>query len=82
MSKIHSRSGAIMVRVHALSVVDRGFEPRLGQTKDYTIDIYCFSAEHTALRRKIKDWFSRNQVNVSEWATYLSADFCFSDLAL
>ena len=82
MSKIHSRSGGIMVRVHALSAVDRGFEPRSGQTKNYTIDIYCFSAKHTALRRKIKDWFSPNHANVSEWATYLSADCCFSELAL
>jgi hypothetical protein len=82
MSNIHSRSGGIMVRVHALSAVDRGFKPRSGQTKDYKIDIYCFSAKHTALRRKIKDWFAGNQANVSEWATCLSADCCFSDLAL
>ena len=61
MSNIHSRSGGIMVRVHALSAVDRGFKPRSGQTKDYKIDIYCFSAKHTALRRKIKDWFAGNQ---------------------
>jgi len=27
----------------------------------------CFSATHTALRRKNKDWFARNQDNVSEW---------------
>jgi hypothetical protein len=29
--------------------------------------MYCFSANHTALRRNSKDWFARNQVNVSEW---------------
>jgi hypothetical protein len=34
------------------SAVDRGFELRSGQTKDYTIDICCFCAKHTALRRK------------------------------
>jgi hypothetical protein len=28
----------------ASSVVDRGFEPRSGQTKDYKIGIGCFSA--------------------------------------
>jgi hypothetical protein len=53
--------------VLASSAVDRGFEPRSGQTKDYKIGIYCFSAKHTALRRKSKDWFARNQANVSEW---------------
>jgi hypothetical protein len=44
-----------MVSVHASSAVDRGFEPRLGQTKDYKIGICCFAAEHTALSRKSKD---------------------------
>ena len=38
-----------------------------GQTKDYKIGICCFSAKHAALRRKSKDWFIRNQDNVSEW---------------
>jgi hypothetical protein len=57
-----------MVSVLALSVVDRWFEPRSGQTKDYTIGICCFSAKHAALRRKSKDWVTRNQVNVSEWS--------------
>ena len=56
-----------MVSVLALSAVDRGFEPRSGQTKDYKIGICCFSAKHTAIRRKSKDWFARNQDNVSEW---------------
>ena len=54
-----------MVSVLASSVVDRGFEPRSGQTKDYKIGICCFSAKHTALRRKSKDW---NQNNESEWS--------------
>jgi hypothetical protein len=44
-----------MVSVLVSSVVDRGFEPRSGQTKDYEIGICCFSAKHTALRRKSKD---------------------------
>ena len=56
-----------MVSVLALSAVDRGFESRSGQTKDYKIGICCFSAKHTAIRRKSKDWFARNQDNVSEW---------------
>ena len=49
-------------------IIDRGFEPRLGHTKDYKIGICCFSAKHTALRRKSKDWLVRNQNNVSEWS--------------
>ena len=36
------------------STVDHGFEPRLGQIKEYKVSMYCFSAKHTALRRKSK----------------------------
>ena len=57
-----------MVGVLVSSAVDRGFEPRSGQTKDYAIGICCFSAKHVALRRKSKDWLARNQNNVSEWS--------------
>jgi hypothetical protein len=57
---------SVMVSVIASSAVYRGFEPRLGQTKDYKIDICCFSAKHEALRRKSKDWMARNHYNVSE----------------
>jgi hypothetical protein len=62
------RIGGVMVSVLASSVVDRGFEPRSGQTKDYKIGICCFSAKHAALRRKSIDWMARNQNNVSEWS--------------
>ena len=44
-----------MVSGLSSSAVDRGFEPRSGQTKDSNIGICCFSAKHAALRRKIKD---------------------------
>ena len=57
-----------MVGLLASSVVDRGFEPRSGQTKDYEIGISCFSAKKAALNRKKKrlvGWW--NQENVSEW---------------
>ena len=57
-----------MVSVFSSSAVDRGFESRSGQAKDYKISICCFSAKHTALRRKNKDCLSRNQDNVSEWS--------------
>jgi hypothetical protein len=59
--------GGVMVRVIASCVVDRGLESRLGQTKDYKIGICCFSAKHASLRRKSKDWLTRNQDNVFEW---------------
>ena len=55
-----------MVSVLASSAVDRGFEPRSGQTKDYKIGMCCFSAKHAALRRKGKEWLARNQNNVTE----------------
>jgi hypothetical protein len=69
LSKPHgNRIGGVMVKVLVSSAVDRGFEPRSGQTKDYKIGICCFSAKHAALRRKSKDWLARNQNNVSEWS--------------
>ena len=57
-----------MVSVLASSAVDHGFEPRSGQTKDYEIDMCCFSNKHTALRRKSKDCLAQNQNNVSQWS--------------
>ena len=55
-----------MVSVLVSCAVDRGFEPRLVQFKNYAIGIYCFSAKHAALMRKTKDWLVLNQDNVSE----------------
>ena len=69
------RIGCVMVSVLASSAVDRVFEPRSGQTKDYDIGICYFSAKHAVLSRTRKDWLTRNQDNVS-------ADCCFSELAL
>ena len=57
--------GGVMVSVLASSAVDRGFEPQSDQTKDYEIDICCFSAKN-ALKSKSKDWLTGNQTNVSE----------------
>ena len=56
-SSSKNRTGGVMVSVLASSVVDRGFDPRSGQTKDYEIGICCFSAKHPTLRRKSKDFF-------------------------
>jgi hypothetical protein len=76
--------GGVMVRVLASNAVDRGFDTQSGQTKDYKIGIRCFSANYkqAALRRKSKDWLVRNQDNLSERATSLSTDCCFSEQAL
>ena len=60
-----NRICGIIVRVLALSAVDRGIEPRSCQTMDYIIGICCFSAKTATLKRKIKDWLGRNQDNVS-----------------
>ena len=66
-SNERNRIGGVIVSVLTSSAVDRGFEPLSGQTKDHKIGICCFSAKHAALRRKSKDWSTRNQDNVSEW---------------
>jgi hypothetical protein len=57
-----------MVSVLASSVVDRGLDPRLDQTKDYNICIFRFSAKHAVLRWQNTDWLARNQNNMSEWS--------------
>ena len=67
-TNILNRIGGVMVSMLASSVVDRGFEPQSGQTKDYEIGICCFSAKHATLSRKSKDWLAQNQNNVSEWS--------------
>ena len=51
----------------AWSAVDRGFESRSGQTKDYKIGICCFFPKRAALVSKSKDWLAWNQDNVSKW---------------
>ncbi len=62
-----NRIFGVIVSMLASSAVDRWFESRLGQTKDYKNGICCFSAKHAALRRKSKDWLAQKQDNVSEW---------------
>jgi hypothetical protein len=47
-----NRIGEVMVSVLAPSAVYREFESQSGQTKDYKIDVCCFSTKHAALRRK------------------------------
>ena len=55
--KYLNRIDGIMVSRLASSAVG----PRLGQTKDYKTGICCFSAKHTSLRRKRKDWLARSE---------------------
>jgi hypothetical protein len=54
-----------MVSVLASCAVGRGFEPRSGQTKDYNIGMYCYSAKHAVLRSTSNDGLGRKQDNVS-----------------
>ena len=70
----------MMVNVLTSNAIDRGFESRSGQTKDYKIGICCFSAKHAALRRKMKDWLAR--IMCLSGATCQSANCCFSELTL
>ena len=67
----------VMVSVFDSSAVDRGFEPRSGQTKDYEIGNCCFSTKHAALRSKSKDWMARNQNNVSKWSNMSTRGMLF-----
>jgi hypothetical protein len=48
-----------MLSGEATSAVDHGFQPWLGQTKDYKISICCLTTKHAALRSKNKDWLAR-----------------------
>ena len=66
-------------------VLNREFEPRLGQANDYNIGIYYFSVKHASLRSKSQHWLSRSQDNVSEVTSVsegsnISVDCCCSEL--
>ena len=78
MDNKNNRIGGVIVSVLGSSVVDRGFELRSDQTTDYKIGICCFCAKHAAsLRRKSKDWLSRNQDNLSEWGDMSNRELLF-----
>jgi hypothetical protein len=40
-----NRIGGVMVSLLASSAVDRGFDPRSGQTKDYKVGIWLVGSE-------------------------------------
>jgi hypothetical protein len=56
-----------MVSVLASSAVDREFEPRSGQTKDYEIRICFFSAKQAALGRKSKTGWLGIRIMCPSW---------------
>ena len=61
----------LLVSSRRVCLVDRGFLPRSGQTKDYEIHIYLLSAKNAALRSKSRDRMAENQDNVFEWSELL-----------
>jgi hypothetical protein len=70
-----------MVSVLASSTVDRGFEPRSGQTNDYQIGIFAspLSTQHYGERAKI-GWLEIRIMSLNG-VTFPPADCCFSKLA-
>ena len=77
--KHKNRIGGVMFSVLALSVVDCGCEPQLGQIKDYIHGIFCFFTRHVVLRSRRNDCLAWNQANVFNWATCLPAECCVSE---
>jgi hypothetical protein len=66
-----NRTGSVIISVLSTSGVDRRFKQGASQANDAKFVIYCFFANHAAIGSKIKDWFTRNQDNVSMWS-YIS----------
>ena len=74
--------GSVIVSVLDLSAVDRGFESRSGQTKDYKLVFVAYNANHAVLKRKRKTGWLGIRIICPSGARCISADCCFSDLAL
>ena len=77
-----NRIGGAIVSVLGSSAVDRGIEPRSGQTKDYKIGICCFSAKAHSIKENEQTGWLVIRIMCPRGATCLSADCCFSELAL
>jgi hypothetical protein len=58
-----SRFGGVMVSVRSSKVIDHEFDAWAGQTKDYTMDICCFSFKDAILRCNNKDWWTLSKGN-------------------
>ena len=71
-----------MVNVLASSAVDRGFEPRSDQTKHYAFVFVAspLSIHHSGER--VKTGRLGIRIVCQSGVTCLSADYCFSELAL
>ena len=65
-SRIHVLGGSFISFVKQAEnfILTKIYKTSSGQTKDYQINVCCFS---TALGRKSKDWLAWNQDDVSEW---------------
>jgi hypothetical protein len=68
-----------MDTVFVSRVVDREFEPSLGQNKDYKFEIYCFADKHAIFMSK--SWF-RIKILCPSPAKCLPVDCCICELAL
>ena len=77
---LRNRIDGVLVSVLTSSAVDCGFEPRLGQTKDYKIGICCFSTKYASLRATT-GWLEI-RIMCPSGGTCLSTDCCFSEVAL
>ena len=79
---ISDRIGCVMAIVLASRAVDRRFEPLSDQTEDYKIGICCFSANHRVLKRKSNTGWFGIEIMYLSGATCLTANYCFSGLAI
>ena len=64
---LRNHISGVLVSVLTSSPVDRGFELRSGQMKDYDIGNVCLSARQTRLRGKSKDSLAQYQNDVPVW---------------
>jgi hypothetical protein len=53
MPNLNNRISGVIVSMLASSAVDRGFEPQLGQTKDYNIIQHSFSYKGYEIQFKL-----------------------------
>ena len=60
--------GGVVLSMLSPSAIDRWFGLLSCPTKNNKIYVCCFSAKHTVLRCKSKDWLPQNQDNVSKWS--------------
>ena len=65
------------VWVLSSSVVECGFDPRTGKTKDYDICIFCFLAKDASLGSNNKYRLARNLNNVSKWSDIFTRGLLF-----